>query len=403
MVPPDAGGGGAPGPHRRVPPEETLARLAPRMEQLGITRVANLTGLDRVGVPVVTAVRPNARSLATSQGKGLSLAAAKVAAIMEAAELHHAETVSGPLWWARPDELAGERPFLDPLDLPRSAAAAAYDGPLAWIEAEDLRHGGTLLVPFACVSADYTQGTDSLGHGLSATTGGLGAGNDREEALLQGLTELIERDAVTLWRLGGAPRRRSSVVDPATIEDQAAADLLDRLRRARLRARVWDATSDLGVPVAVCLVAGTDPDDADPEFGAGCHPRPAVAVLRALLEALQARLTFIAGSRDDMGDELYAPARRERRRWEAARWLAEPAAPLRSAARAADGSATSRGELDAVLGALAARGLRQVAAVDLTRAEIGIPIVRALVGGLEGSIDAPDYSPGRRARRLGAA
>ncbi len=107
MATPEAGQGEVPqGPHRRVPPEETLARLAPHLERMGITRVANVTGLDRVGVPVVTVVRPNARSLAVSQGKGLTLAAAKVSAIMEAVELHHAETVSGPLWWARPQRSA---------------------------------------------------------------------------------------------------------------------------------------------------------------------------------------------------------------------------------------------------------------------------------------------------------
>ena len=51
---------------------------------------------------------------------------------------------------------------------------------------------------------------------------------------------------------------------------------------------------------------------------------------------------------------------------------------------------------------LRARGLRSVAAVDLTRAEIGIPVVRVLVAGLEGSSDAPDYVPGHRARSVDA-
>ena len=105
-------------------------------------------------------------------------------------------------WWARPDELSGERPFLDPLELPRSSSRPRMTGP-GLDRGRDLRHGGIVLVPFAAVSADYTRPTDSLGPGLSLTTSGLGAGNDRDEAVLQGLTELIERDAVTLWRLGG--------------------------------------------------------------------------------------------------------------------------------------------------------------------------------------------------------
>ena len=107
-----------------MPPEETLARLVPHLGRMGITRVANVTGLDRVGVPVVTAVRPNARSLAVSQGKGLTLAAAKVSAIMEAAELYHAETGSAARCsWARPDELMASGRSSTRCELPRSAAA----------------------------------------------------------------------------------------------------------------------------------------------------------------------------------------------------------------------------------------------------------------------------------------
>ena len=175
---------------------------------MGITRVADITGLDRLGVPVVTAIRPNARSLSVSQGKGLTVAAAKVSAIMEAAELYHAEQVQGPLLWARASELPHGRRRLDPMRMPRSAAEPGYDGPLAWIEALDLRRSEPVLVPFACVSADYTPPAQALGRGLSATTGGMGAGNDRDEALVQGLCELVERDAVTLWRAGGEDLRR---------------------------------------------------------------------------------------------------------------------------------------------------------------------------------------------------
>ena len=402
MAPPELDNAASFGPHCLVPPEKTLARLVPHLNRLGVTRVANVTGLDRVGVPVVTVCRPNARSLAVSQGKGLSLAAAKVSAIMEAAELHHAETISGPLWWARPDELVGERPFMDPLELPRSSAAPEYDGPLAWIEGIDLARGGSILVPFAAVSADYTQPADMLGPGLSLTTGGLGAGNERDEAVLQGLTELIERDAVTLWRLGGRPRRAESAIDPASMGDLRIDELLATICRARLRVRLWDASSDIGLPVFVCLLPGTDVDDADPEFGAGCHPRPAVAALRALLEALQARLTFVAGSRDDMGGELYHPARRARRRREALRWLGEPVPERPYAADGCRSATNVAAELQLVLDALAARGLRSVAAVDLTRAEIGVPVVRVLVAGLEGASDAPDYVPGHRARSMAA-
>ena len=62
------------GTHRILSPAETVARVTPLMALMGITRVADVTGLDRIGVPVVMVCRPNARSLAVSQGKGCDLA-----------------------------------------------------------------------------------------------------------------------------------------------------------------------------------------------------------------------------------------------------------------------------------------------------------------------------------------
>ena len=72
-------------------PEETLAALRPRLVDFGITRLARLTGLDEVGIPVWAAARPNASTLAVSQGKGVDDAAAAASAMMEAIEVATAE------------------------------------------------------------------------------------------------------------------------------------------------------------------------------------------------------------------------------------------------------------------------------------------------------------------------
>jgi ribosomal protein S12 methylthiotransferase accessory factor len=85
------------GTHRTLDPARTLARVQPHLARMGITRIANVTGLDRIGVPVVMVCRPNARSLAVSQGKGLTLDAAKASGVMEALELDHAERILLPL------------------------------------------------------------------------------------------------------------------------------------------------------------------------------------------------------------------------------------------------------------------------------------------------------------------
>src|SRR4051812_19172250 len=83
--------------HRTTSPTETVARMKTWMGLMGITRIANLTGLDRIGIPVVAVYRPNARSVAVSQGKGVTLAAAQASGLMESIEAYHAENLNLPL------------------------------------------------------------------------------------------------------------------------------------------------------------------------------------------------------------------------------------------------------------------------------------------------------------------
>src|SRR6516164_6998373 len=82
------------GTHRSQSLDHTLKRVLRLAPVMGITRVANVTGLDAVGVPVVMVCRPNSRSVAVSQGKGIDLASARASGLMEAAELYHAETTT---------------------------------------------------------------------------------------------------------------------------------------------------------------------------------------------------------------------------------------------------------------------------------------------------------------------
>ena len=81
--------------------------------RFGITRLAEVTGLDRIGIPVWMAIRPNSRTLAVSQGKGLTDAAAQASALMEAAEIASAERFPVPRRVATARDLfsAGELPI----------------------------------------------------------------------------------------------------------------------------------------------------------------------------------------------------------------------------------------------------------------------------------------------------
>src|SRR5688500_15077841 len=72
------------GTHRVQSPAETLDLIRPYLTRAGVTRIADVTGLDRVGVPTTLAIRPNAPTMACSSGKGVTLDQAYVSGAMEA-------------------------------------------------------------------------------------------------------------------------------------------------------------------------------------------------------------------------------------------------------------------------------------------------------------------------------
>jgi ribosomal protein S12 methylthiotransferase accessory factor len=172
----------------------------------------------------------------------------------------------------------------------------------------------------------------------------------------------------------------------------------------------WDITSDVGVPAVRAVIADAEADvELRPmyaAFGSGCHPDPNVALLRALTEAAQSRLTGIAGSRDDLSRTLYRSA-------QAAESLAYHRERAKRPGVVAVASApawredTVDGDIERIIGRLAAIGLSQILVVDLGWPEVPVAVARVIVPGLEGTSESPSYAPGGRAqaaaRRGGAA
>ena len=391
------------GTHRSATPEETLARLEPLLPAFGITRLANITGLDRIGIPVYMACRPNSRSLAVFQGKGLEPAAARASAAMEAIETFHAESIDLPLKLASWEELRYTHSLVDVSRLPFSREGL-FDPmrPILWVEGDDLLSGEARWLPFEMVHANYTLPPLTGSGSFAATTNGLASGNHILEALCHALYEVIERDAVTLWRLAGEARQKARTVEPASIGDPACRALLAKFEAAEIDVVVWDVTSDVGVASFLCLIAGRGEATGAPEFGAGCHLCREIALARALTEAAQARTTYIAGSRDDITAAHYAPHTR-RQRHETARAIVADHRPSLSyeATPSLDSDSFDR-DLETILSALAGAGIVEAIAVDLTKPGLRIPVVRAVVPGLEAALEGPDadYVPGERAMRI---
>jgi len=70
------------GTYRTSLPEETWERVLPVLPRFGITRVADITGLDDVGLPVHVAYRPDGLTYAVSIGTGTTPAQSRVSAVL---------------------------------------------------------------------------------------------------------------------------------------------------------------------------------------------------------------------------------------------------------------------------------------------------------------------------------
>jgi YcaO-like protein with predicted kinase domain len=369
---------------------------------MGITRVADITGLDIIGLPVVTVCRPNSRAVTVSLGKGLDLAAAKASGVMESIEAFMAERLTRPLVLGSVNDLRSSHPLVDVDLLPRTTDSLYHpDAPILWIEGRELFTGTPRWVPYEMVHTAYTLPRPTGTGCFIATSNGLASGNHLLEAISHAICETVERDAATLHSVRAPEDTASRRVDPRTVDDPGCGEALGRLDRAGLSVAIWDITSDVGIPAFICRIGErrqppvVTADDAE---GMGCHPDRNVALLRALTEAAQSRLGFISGARDDPSGWDHADGTDQ-----------EPStAPEVAGEAVRDFTTIPMFDGDSLdddvaweLAALRSAGISEVVAVDLTHEDFGIPVVRVIVPGLEGpTTTVPNCRLGQRAAKL---
>ncbi len=356
-----------------------------------MTRLADITGLDRIGVPVWQAVRPWSRSVSVHQGKSLEPAIAELAACMEAIECHHAEHWAGETRVAAFSALPqGERlPSPDDCALTRGHVDPA---PIAWTPVERIGSAGALLIPAASVCLDFSRPRPAW---VDCGSNGQGAGFDLEFASRKALFELIERDAVAAWLNGGFVDRALDGVALTSIGFSWFHDLHERLRLLGIRLRIFAIPAVVPVPVILAELVDTGHESRGRPLAFGaCADADAEAALRgALVEAAQSRLTDIAGARDDLDAHradiatpdgaipvlgLALPLPRAAALGEFDRLFADPAAP------------TASGAIDAVQAALADAGYPVLGRVELSPRGSPVRTVKMF---------APGLGEGGRARR----
>jgi YcaO-like protein with predicted kinase domain len=395
------------GTHRTRTPAQTLEQFAKHAPAFGITRIANVTGLDYLGIPVFMAMRPNSRSLSVSQGKGLDDDSAIVSALMEAIELDHAERVPRPSRKCSYAALSKQARAADPALLPRLRKSNCLKTTqMRWSRGVDLMDGEEIWVPYDLVHTDFGS-TEKRKEALFLRgSNGLSSGNHPLEAICAGLCEVIERDATALWVHRDIHHKAARRIIPKSVRDSACRDLLDRLEERGIACALWNVTTDIDVACIVCRLQealGNERSAMGAIWGAGCHLSAGVALLRAVTEAAQSRLTFIAGSRDDLHRRDYDGSGTRslfdlaHDAWE------ERAAGTRFGEIPSFAGPTFEHDLEKLLAKLRAADLPQAIAVDLTDERFGIPVVRIIVPGLESEGSQSAARSGIRARALARA
>ncbi len=396
---------------RSVSAEETHARAARIAAHKGVTRLADITGLDRLGIPVYTAVVPKSDdAISVYNGKGTAPVDSSTGALMEAIERQTALYADlNVIEESYRDLRRGKVAVADPRSFNHKLRANySEDRPYWWVEGHDLIANETVFVPAGLTGYGQTY-TGSGSPYVGYSTNGLASGNCFEEAVAHALCELIEGDAWTLAELRSQwiPHAQREMLlgkeaaadgwdDPAAyprIELRNAgppiSELMAKFENADLPPIVRDITSDFGIACVIASVA----DDSVPGFpqahsGVGAHPNAQIAFIRALTELAQSRAVDIQGVREDLlpADAPSKPSSRHTQRIqkiEPKRWMLQQAGierPFREIVSTEHDDIAD--DIRLIVSEFMRRGIERAVVVDFTEPD-GFAVVRVLVPGLE--------------------
>ncbi len=380
------------GSHRVVPLEETFERAVAKAEVMGLTRLSDITDLDNLRVPNYAAVCPGINypprpgGISVFSGKGVTRLHAKVSALMEAVERysclqHNRFTIRGSYQQlVRSHNIAHPSSFV----VPRSYEYEDHQA-TEWVFARSLLHGDLVLVPAWLVFCPYLPGEASL-QSWATSTNGLASGNTLEEATLHALYEAIERDAEAIALHS---RRARSLNFDSAVPD-AAREFASRFDAEHVKIEVKDITQDIKVPTFITTIVDYSLRSINYiNGGKGTHLDPEVALLRAMTEACQSRVTGMTGIREDMTDKRARMVTQDfDTMLEAAAVWCEPSGE-RCSLDAIPNRATDSivDDIEIVLDELRHAGLDDVYLVDLTCSELEIPVARVLAPGLEFEVE----------------
>ena len=375
------------GTHRVIAPKKTIEINEDKLKTAGITRIADITDLDRIGLPVYTAIRPTAEygGVSVYGGKGISKDHAKASAMMEGFERYSAERQdSDEITISSVNEISAKGDYIDPksLNLPKEFEKKDIsDISLEWSIAHDLITDKDYYIPTNAIYHPYTHdnNVESL---FKSNTNGLASGNILEEAILHGIFEVIERDA---WSIFELTHKNYSQIDLDTIESETINETIEKFTSNGINIKLMDFTADIDVPTIAASADDTVTRDAGLlTLGIGTHLDPEVAILRALTEVAQSRATQINGAREDTVRADFAREAGYERMKRINKYYFKQQEEQISLSDIENKSTTSINEdLEIVKNELTSNEIKHVLYHDLTRPELDVSVVRVVIPEME--------------------
>ena len=404
------------GTSRIRPAQETLDKVTPISKKIGVTRLADITDMDVLRIPNYSAVLPGTEDyIWVYSGKGPTREHAMASAPMESIERYSSLPAGGPRKFVRSSyfELSKTRKMLHPDEIVEPVRFEyRNDMPMDWLPGHDLASGDEVMVPASIALFRYMPPPPAVNPFAYFHTNGLASGNVMEEAICHALCEVIERDAMSLAELRASaipfhvlrtivhslnlagfpvpliPADRFvddpdvfPEVDISEVEFEPVKKLVRKFEKAGIPLIIKDITSDISIPTFnASSIEWVTHDYGYLAEGHGTHPDARIALLRAITEVSQTRAANIQGARDDLRKIRYGENNTDDKR----AWQFMPATKREKFSQVKTFfNEDILDDIKLILSRLRSIGLYRVIIVDLTNPEIGIPVVRAIVPGLE--------------------
>ena len=273
------------GTHRVIAPKQTIENNEDKLKTAGITRIADISDLDRIGLPIYTAIRPTAEDGAVSiyGGKGITKEHAKASAMMEGFERYSAEKqTDDEVIVASINEISDFGEQIDPvsLNLPKELEKKGIDDiSIEWTVSKDIISGDSFYVPTNAVYHPYLH-DNNVQSLFKSNTNGLASGNILEEAVLHGMLEVIERHA---WSIFELTHKNYAQVDLESIESETVNDIISKFESEGIKIKLMDFTADIKIPTIAASADDTVTKDAGLlTLGMGTHLDPLTVLVKIL-------------------------------------------------------------------------------------------------------------------------